>query len=210
MKLLVLGGTGKTGRQLVSQALDAGHDVTVLARDPAKIATQDPRLRVIAGDVGDVARLTDALRGQDAVISAIGRGMSFKSENLMERSVPNILAAMQSTGVKRLLFTSAIGVTDTFADLPLMGKLFCGTLLRGIYADKLVADRLIRKSSVEWTIVEPSQLTDGPLTRQYRSGEHLAFQGIAMPQISRADTAHFMLGLLNNRDAIRKSLVVSH
>ena len=105
---------------------------------------------------------------------------------------------------------SAIGVGDTRADLPLLGKVFTGTLLRGIYADKLAGDELIRRSDLDWTIVQPAQLTDGSLTRQYRSGEHVAFGGIAMPQVSRADAAHFILGCVNDPRSIRKTLVVSN
>ena len=85
MKLLVLGGTGGTGRHVVTQALDAGHDVTVLARDRARAGVQHERLRLVEGDVKNIAALGDAMRGQDAVISAIGRGKSFKSENLIAR-----------------------------------------------------------------------------------------------------------------------------
>lgn len=208
MKLLILGGTGGTGRQLVSQALEAGHDVTVLARDRAKLGPDRPRLRVIVGDLQNGAALADAMRGQDTVISAIGRGYSFKSEHLIERTVPRILAAMNAAGVRRLLFTSALGVGPSAANTPLVPRLFFRTLLRGIYADKLVGDQLIRGSALDWTIVQPSQLTDGPLTRAYRAGERLPMSG--MPRISRADVAHFLLTVAGDRAAIGKTLLVSN
>lgn len=208
MKLCILGGTGGTGRQIVVQALDAGHDVTLLVRDRAKAGAEHPRLKVIVGDLQDVAALADAMRGQDAVISAIGRGYSFKSEHLIERSVPGIIAAMKATGVRRLVFTSAVGVGASIADAPLLGRLFFSTLLRGIYADKLIGDQLIRSSGLDWTIVQPSQMTDGPLTRRYRSGERLAFSGMA--RISRADVAHFLLNAAGDRAAIGKTLLVSN
>jgi len=207
VKLLVLGGTGGTGRQIVQQALEAGHDVTVLARDPAKMVTPHPRLRVVPGGVADTQGIVDAMRGQDAVISALGRGLSFRSEHLIERSVPGILSAMKTAGVRRLIFMSAWGVGATKQDAPLLPMLFFNTLLRGIYADKLAGDELIRKSDLDWTIVLPTKLHDGPLTRNYRSGERLPIQG--MPSISRADTAHFMLDCINNPASIRKSLAVS-
>lgn len=146
------------------------------------------------------------MRGQDAVISALGRGLSFKSEHLMGRSVPVILSSMKTAGVRRLLFTSAWGVGDTKQDAPLLPKIF-NTLLRGIYADKLAGDELIRKSDLDWTIVLPTKLHDGPLTRRYRSGERLPIKGMA--SISRADTAHFILDCISNPGSIRKSLVVS-
>ena len=118
--------------------------MTVFARDRAKCGPEQPRRRVIVGDLQDGAALADAMRGQDAVISAIGRGYSFKSEHLIERTVPGMIAAMRAAGVRRLLFTSALGVGQSVADSPLMARLFFRTLLRGIYADKLIGDQLIR------------------------------------------------------------------
>jgi putative NADH-flavin reductase len=208
MKLFVLGGTGGTGKQIVIQALDAGHEVTVLGRPSATPGPEHPRLRVIVGDLENVTALADAMRGHDAVISAIGRGYSFKSEHLIERTVPVILAAMKAAGVRRLLFTSAVGVGPSFADSPIMPRLFFRTLLRGIYADKLIGDQLIRSSDLHWTIVQPSRMTDGPLTRTYRSGERLAMSG--MPRISRADVAHFLLQAAGDPTAIGKTLLVSN
>lgn len=208
MKLLILGGTGGTGKQIVFQALEAGHDVTVLARDRAKVGPDRPQLRVIVGDLQNSTVLAEAMSGQDAVISAIGRGYSLKSEHLIERTVPGIIGAMKGAGVRRLLFTSAVGVGPSFADSPLIPRLIFRTLLRGIYADKLIGDQLIRNSGLDWTIVQPSQMTDGPLTRTYRSGERLAMSG--MPRISRADVAHFLLNAAGDRAAIGKTLVVSN
>jgi putative NADH-flavin reductase len=209
VKLLVLGATGKTGQQIVSQALEAGHHVTVVARDRSKVTTEHPRQQVVTGDcVTGAPALAESMRGQDAVISAIGRGYSFKSEQLIAQSVPGIIAALQAANVQRLMFTSAVGVGDSYKDAPLMAKVFFRTLLRGIYADKLIGDNLIRASDLEWTIVQPTQLTDGPLTKRYRSGERLALAGKA--QISRADTAHFILDRINDAMTIRKTLIVSN
>lgn len=208
MKILIIGGTGGTGKQIVSQALEAGHEVTVLARDRAKCGPEQPRRRVIVGELQDGAALADAMRGQDAVISAIGRGYSFKSEDLIARTVPGIIAAMKAAGVRRLLFTSALGVGPSVADAPILPRLFFRTLLRGIYADKLIGDQLIRGSGLDWTIVQPAQMTDGPLTRTYRSGEHLALSG--MPKVSRADVAHFLLSATGDTAAIGKTLLVSN
>ena len=207
MKLCILGGTGGTGKQIVFQALEAGHDVTVLARDRARLGADQPRRRVVVGDLQNSTALAEAMRGQDAVISAIGRGYSFRSEHLIERTVPGIIAAMKAAGVRRLVFTSAVGVGQSFADSPFIAKLFFLTLLRGIYADKLIGDQLIRQSGLDWTIVQPSQMTDGPLTRSYRSGERLALRGRA--QVSRADTAHFLLATAANPGAIGKTLLLS-
>jgi putative NADH-flavin reductase len=209
VKLFVLGPTGGTGRHVVAQALDAGHQVTVLARDREKVTTQHPQLQVIVGDITAVgAAMTDAMHRHDAVISALGRGKTFQSENLIQRSVPSILSAMHASGVRRLVFTSALGVGASYRHSPLLPKIFFNTLLRGIYADKLLGDDFIRRSGLDWTIVQPVVLTDGPLTRKYRSGERLPLSGI--PTISRADTAHFILDRINDESTFRKTLILSH
>ena len=208
VKLLVVGGTSGTGRQVVTQALEAGHDVTVLARDRTRIGPEQQRLRVVDGDARNGRAVAEAMAGQHAVISAIGRGKSFKSENLIAESVPGIIAAMQSHGVKRLLFTSALGVGDSFRDAPLPLKIFIRTLLRGIYADKVIGDEMIRKSALDWTIVQPAVLTDGPLTKNYRAGERLPLSGMA--SVSRADTAHFIVDRLDDETTFGKTLVLAN
>jgi putative NADH-flavin reductase len=208
MKLLVLGGTSGTGRHVVTQALDKGHQVTVVARDRTKAGVEHERLRIVDGDVRNIRALGEVMAGQHAVVSTIGRGKSFKSENLIAESVPGILAAMQSHDIKRLLFTSAIGVGETFRDASLPMKIFARTLLRGIYADKFIGDELIRKSGLDWTIVQPVGLTDGPLTKGYRVGEHLPLSGLA--SISRADAAHFIVDRLDDRTTFGKTLVVAN
>ncbi|MEO8681053.1 MAG: NAD(P)H-binding protein [Vicinamibacterales bacterium] len=189
MKVLILGATGGTGRQLVAQARSAGHEVTAFDRH--------------AGTA-----LADAMAGRDAVISAIGRGKSFTSHNVIAQSVPVILSAMKAAGVRRLIFMSALGVGESFRDSPILAKLFFRTLLRGIYADKAIGDQLIRGSDLDWTIVQPSQLTDGPLTGTYRFGERLKMSG--MPQISRADTAQFIVRQLGDPANVRKTPIISY
>ena len=208
-KLLIVGATGPTGRQIVTQALDAGHEVTAFARNPERISVQHDRLRLVAGSVtDDGAALAQAMKGQDAVISALGRGGSLKSDNLIERSVPPLLSAMRTSGVRRLIFTSAFGVGDTIRDAPFIPKMIFRLVLRGIYADKAAGEALIRRSGLDWTIVQPVQLTNGPLTRTYRVGERLQLRGST--KISRADVAHFILSQLDDTAYIGKVAIVSY
>lgn len=202
-KLLILGATGGTGQHLVTQALDMGHEVTAFVRTPARISVQNARLRLLVGTVtDDGTSLTEGIRGQDAVISALGRGTSFKSTGLLQRSVPTILSAMLSCGVRRLIFTSAIGVGAAVRDAPLFSRMMIRLLLKDIYADKAAAEGLIRRSDLEWTIVQPAQLTNGPLTGKYRVGERLKPGGI--PTIARADVAHFILSQLDDTAYVGK------
>jgi putative NADH-flavin reductase len=206
--VLIIGATGGTGQSLVEQALHAGYEVTAFVRNPDKIERHD-RLRVVAGDAASGApSLNQAIRGQDAVLSALGRGQTFKSDGLMRRSVPHILAAMQEHHVRRLVFTSALGVAETQQKVPLLMRLFHRLLLGDIFADKAAGEALVRRSGLDWTIVHPAAMTNGPLTQNYRSGERLALKG--WPTISRADTAHFLLSQLDDRSYIGRVVTLAY
>src|SRR5690349_3392027 len=209
MQLLVFGPTGGTGRAIVSQALEAGHRVTAFVRNPDKMPERHERLRVVAGDAASGApSLGEAMRGQDVVLSALGVSKSLTPHGLIQRSVTSILAEMQAHHVRRLIFTSALGVGESTRDTPLPLRIFMRLFLREVYADKLAGELLIRRSPLDWTIVQPALLTNGPLTRKYRSGEQLPLRGFA--RISRADTAHFILSQLDDRAYLRKVVKVAY
>jgi len=208
-KILVLGATGGTGMQVVTQALQQGHEVTAFVRNPQRLAANSERLRVIGGDVTHAGpALAEAVRGQDVVISTLGRGSSFKPEGLMATSVPAIVRAMESEGVRRLVFTSAYGVGVTRRDLPLMPRILIGMLLRDIYADKEAGESDLLRSALDWTIAYPATLTNGPRKGQYRVGERLALSGL--PTLSRADLADFLLAQARDRSHVRKGVLVAY
>ena len=100
--------------------------------------------------------------------------------------------------------TSGIGVGDSYADAPLFSRIVIKVLLRDIYADKAIGEHLVRMSDLEWTIIQPAQLTNGPLTRRYRAGEDLKQHG--MPTVSRADLADFLLTQVDDRTYVRKTV----
>jgi putative NADH-flavin reductase len=210
MKLLILGATGGTGRSALKEAKALGHDVTVFVRDRTRLTGEEQSgARVVIGALPqDEPALAEAMRGQDAVISALGRGRSFNPDGLMERSVPVIVRAMNQSGVRRLIFTSAFGIGETWRDTPWMSRLFARTLLRRIYADKALGEALIRQSDLHWTIVHPTMLTDGPRSGTWRSGERLPLS--SLPKISRGDTGAFLVSLLNDDRYIRRTVLVSY
>jgi putative NADH-flavin reductase len=206
MKILVLGATGGTGREVVTQALGRGHDVTVLVRDPSRLPAAD-RVRVITGDLrADPEVLRAAVAGQDAVVSALGVGNSLKSHGLITYAVPALVQAMTTAGVGRLVFTSAYGVGDTWRDAPLLPRIVMRLLLRDLYADKAAGETLLRQSTINWTLVHPVTLTNGPRTGRTQHGERLALSGF--PRISRADVAEFLLAQLDDTRYVRKSVIV--
>jgi putative NADH-flavin reductase len=208
-KLLVLGATGGTGQHVVSQALQHGHEVTVFVRNPERLTSPRDRVRVVTGSLPeDADALAGAVGGQDVVISALGRGNSLKASGLFAGSMPAIVSAMERLGVRRLIVTSAYGVGNTYGDVPLVARLLIRVLLRDLYADKQASEEILFRSNLDWTIVYPVTLTNGPKTGVYRVGEHLALRGL--PKISRADVADCLHRQVDDRRYLKKGVLVSY
>ena len=206
MQLLILGATGPTGQQLVRQALERSHRVTVLVRNPAKLNLTHENLIVITGDTLDEATLIKVLKEKEAVLSALGRGKSLKPCNLMTKAVTNLISSMKSTNVNRVVLLSAFGVGETFAQANFIQRFIFRTFLKSIYGDKTIADSMLRHSPFDWTLAYPVMLTNGPSSGNYKVGETLPMKG--MPKISRADVADFMLQQLTDATYLKKIAVL--
>jgi putative NADH-flavin reductase len=207
--LLLLGATGLTGRQLLAQALEQGHEVTALVRDPGKLSAEHPRLRTVVGSATDPAVVDDALEGRDAVLCALGTRSprSLISCSLMSDSMRALVPAMKRRGVSRLVLLSALGVGQSADDAPAALRAAFRTLFRQVGKDKAAAEDDLRTSDLDWTVVYPPTLTDGPPSGEYSSGQALDLKG--MPKISRADVAHFMLSQLSEPTYSRKIAILS-
>jgi putative NADH-flavin reductase len=207
MKIAVFGPTGPLGRQIVTQALERGHEVTALARSPEKLGASHARLRVVKGDVFDGrAAIEPAVAGQDAVVSALGVGRSFKAGGLIARAMPILVEAMERQNVRRLIFTS--GLILKLDQAPLLVRLLMRLLMSDLMRDKKAGEDVLRKSRLDWTLVYPVGLTDKPKTGKYRSGERLALRGF--PMVSRADVADLILNLLDDAGSIQKDILISN
>jgi putative NADH-flavin reductase len=209
VKILLFGATGATGRHVLAQALAKGHTVTAFVREPSRLADRDERMRVIVGDTTrDAPAVADAMPGQDAAVSALGRGNTLRADHLIERSMRVIVPAMERAGVRRLILLSAFGVGESRRHAPWVSRVMYRVLLGNIFRDKLAGERRVRQSSLDWTIVYPTLLTNGPLTLRYRAGELLELRG--MPRISRADVARFILIEAENRGFVKKVVTLSY
>ncbi|MCX4820283.1 SDR family oxidoreductase [Streptomyces sp. NBC_01142] len=206
MNLLLLGATGLTGRQVVAQALDAGHHLTAVVRNPDRLPPLDDRLTVLVGDVADEQEVASAAVGKDAVLSTMGTGKSLTSD-IVSRTVDALVPAMHDAGVDRLIFLSAFGVDRTYTQASLPQRFFYRTLLRKIYSDKQRADRKLLAGDLDVTLVYPVSLTNRPFTGTYRAGDLFDFTG--MPRISRADVAHFMVAQVNDSTWSRRIAILT-
>lgn len=203
MKLLIIGGTGGTGEQLIHQGLDQGHIVTALVRNPGAFAIKHERLTIVQGDVLNMGSLVRAVAGQDAVLSALGvKGFGgFRRITLYSEGGRNIIQAMERQGVRRFVCVTSGGVEDKDPSFGLVYKLiFKPLLLQNAYNDMKRFEAAVRASTLDWVIVRPAQLTDAPKTGIYRVSPRFAPPDGT--QISRADLADFMLKQLTDTQYI--------
>ena len=171
------------------------------------MASEDPRLRVLQGNVLDAASVEAAVAGQDAVLSALGT-RSARPTTLFSESTHNVIGAMDKHGVRRLVCISGVGVGDSKGHVGfLYDRIIRPFVVKNIYEDKERQEEAIKRSDLEWVIVRPARLTDEPA-----KGEYGVFLGgsYTATKISRADVAAFMLAQLNDDTYVRKTPVISY
>jgi putative NADH-flavin reductase len=220
VKLTIFAATGGIGRQLLDQAVAAGHDVTAVVRSPGKLPAD---VRAVAADlaVAGPAAIEPSVAGADAVLSGLGP-RSLAETGVASRGTRVIVQAMQATRVRRIVVVSAAPVgTVPSPDRPrpprhdpgdgfFMRHLFshiAKAALRKHYADLAVMEDILRDSGLDWTVVRPPRLTGKPLTGSYRTayGQNLR-GGWSVP---RADVAHYMLGVLGQPETIKQTMGIA-
>jgi putative NADH-flavin reductase len=205
MRVLVIGATGGTGREIVKQALERGHDVVALARKPSRIKFTHDRLHVARGDVMDPASLDAAMPGCEAVVCALGHKRWLGPSKILSEGTRNIVRAMEKHGVKRLVVETALGVNGSSGRLGLYYTLFTIPFILPFYwYDKGRQERVVIESSLDWVIVRPGQLTNGRKRGTYQHGSNVG-SFIWSVSISRADTADFMLNQLGETPYLRQA-----
>jgi putative NADH-flavin reductase len=209
MKILIFGASGKTGNELVKQALAQGHSVTAFVRNPSNLKITNENLKVFQGDATNYQLVEDAVKGNDAVFSTLGAASPFKYDQSVVDGVSNIVKVMESTGVRRFIYMSAINVKDSRRSAGLLIRVMGTTLLRTETAGHEAREKIIRQSNLDWTLVRSGGLSDGEHTGNYRSGEDIRAKGIAA-SISRADVADFLLRQLNDYSYLRKTPMVMY
>ncbi len=207
MKLAIFGATGKTGFELVKQALEHGHTVTAFVRDPARLAIENERLTYVTGDVFDPVGVAQAIKDQDAVACALGAGSDLKKTTVRATGTINIISGMQEHNVKRLMVVTAMGVGESWDDLSMFNKLFFATLLKSSRDDHETQEAAIKESGLDWTIIRPSGLTDTPRTGVYEVGEKIP---ATTSNIARADVADLIIKELEQNVLIGKAVTITN
>lgn len=208
-RVLIVGATGGTGRQLVAQALERGHAVTAFVRDPSRLEIDHPQLTVVQGDVLDQASVESAMRGQEAVVSALGHKRFLYPTRILSQGTRNILRAMENRGIPRLVCMSSLGIGDSVGRMGVYYTFFVIPLILPFYFwDKTRQERIIAASRVGWVIVRPGSLTNGARRGQYRHGRRVG-NFLWTVRISRADVADFMLDQIESDTHLGSAVGVS-
>jgi putative NADH-flavin reductase len=193
MNITVFGATGRTGRHVVVQALDAGHRVVAVVRDPARLAVPPrPGLSLVTAGLDDRAAVLRAVEDADAVVDALGAHGTGPS-TFRADAARVVTGAMRDAGVRRLVAVSASGAHTTGDSVPvrLLVKPLLGRLLRHEFADMLAMEEVVRTSGLDWTIMLPPRLTDRPATGRIRHRVDANMRGSYT--MSRADLATAVL-----------------
>ena len=188
MQLFLLGATGRIGRHLVHIALEHGHFVTAFARSPEKIGITHERLRAVRGDLFNAEQMARSLEGHDALLSSFGPA-TLNACTLRRDFGRTLATALRKSAVRRFqLVSSAL----LFPDLNIVSRVLQTTIFRQMLPDMAAMEAEVIGDDLDWTIVRPPRLTNGPGKHAYRVADgHLPKNGFL---ISRADVAHFMIG----------------
>lgn len=207
MKIAVVGANGKTGRLVVAEALERGHAVVAVVRDPARVEAQHARLRVARADATDEIALTEALTGVHAVVSTLGRSTQGGPRRpVFAPAMRAALAAMQATGAGRLSVISAQGVGEEPDDGLALPLRLMRRLLGSAIDDMREMERLVKASDVRWTIARA-----GGLTNQAK-GPHTVEPGNALKghgRTRRADLAETLVLAVTEDRWPRQAVVVA-
>lgn len=207
-RIVIFGATGGTGQELVRQALEQDYIVTAFVRSPFKLTISHQNLILIKGDVLHLADVSKATKDQDAVLCALGMPASDKS-NLRAEGTGNIIKAMQTNQVSKLICQTSLGFGDSQELLPWhMKYLIVPFILKNAFKDHQLQEEKIEQSNLDWVILRPGNMTNGNKTGKFKhafnSDEKIKLK------ISRADVAHFMLKQIKNNQYLHKKVGISY
>jgi putative NADH-flavin reductase len=205
---LIIGASKGIGLETTRQALEAGHDVRALARSATGIDLASPRLEKVRGDALNSQDVEAALDGVDVVLQTLGIGLGdlFRPVHLFSDATRILVAAMEAQGLKRLICVTGFGAGDSRASISCLQRVPFQLFFGRAYDDKSVQERLIRESSLDWTIVRPGVLTSGRRTGRYKIlGETSQWRN---GMISRSDVAEFLVRQIEDQTYVRKTPVL--
>ena len=208
VNVLVIGGTRGIGKAVVLAAHAAGHTLTVMARHAAGFADSVSGVRMVIGDAADATDIERATAAQDAVVWTVGLAPTRRRVQVFSRGTQFLIAAMTTHNVRRLICVTGIGAGDSKGHGGfLYDRILQPLFMQSIYEDKDRQEAQIRGSALDWTIVRPAALTNGPATGLYQTLTSTP-AGHAR-HVSRADVAEFIVANLAAPDFVRQTVLLT-
>jgi putative NADH-flavin reductase len=212
MNVAIFGASGATGKLLTERCLAAGHHVTALVRRPVNFALRS-KVKVVQGSAFDHAPVLETVEGADVVLSAVGAHSPLRNENVLPRVIPFIVDAMRQASVRRIIVLGSAGaLPNSLNKQPewrrwMVENILYKTVLKWPVAEQISQYATLSHSNLDWTMVMPPMLTNGPARGHYRiDGDALPRNG---SKIARADVADFMMQQIENPQWIKKGVYIS-
>lgn len=192
MRIAVIGASAGVGLEAVKQLIEAGDSVVTLSRRTDTIP-DSPLVTKVQGSALSISDLLKTLVSVDAVLIALGTGMSIKATGLYPIASKALLKALENSSNKpRVIALTGFGAGDSWNYNSLFMKLVFKLLLKDVYAEKTQMENIISGCYSNSIFVRPGRLTNGVLTQKYRVITALN-KATKISSISRKDVAHFMI-----------------
>jgi len=206
MKVVIFGANGKTGLLLVEQALAKGYQVVAYVRRPESISIENPKLKIIIGNLDETLKMKDAITGADACVSTLGSGSLTKHSPETMKGIKNIISIMEVVKVHRFIYLSSLGAGESIYLIPQpLRFILSNVFLRIPLADHNSNEKLIMNSKLQWTVIRPGGLTDGQITGNLKNGtDDIKLKKIS--GISRANVASFIINQLTDTNYYQKAV----
>jgi putative NADH-flavin reductase len=210
MKVLLFGATGFTGKAVLPELLEKGHNVTALVRSKQKVKISHPNLKLLEGNVLDRSLINRAMEGQEAVINCLGKNKG-SDKNLLSSFTEKVIKSMNENKVSRLIALSNVGAGDSYKTQPFVfRRILLPTILKWLQElieDKNIMEPMIQKSNLNWTILRFPKISEKPSKKRIlisQDGKGLSFS------ISLKDCAQFIVSQLEDKSLYFKSPSISN
>ena len=198
MRVTVIGGSGRTGRLVVEKLIEAGHTAVATIRNVrhmAELVKLGAEVRLLDLAASDFDTVVEAIKGSDAVVFAAGSAAGETSELDRTGTLRTVRAAGKA-GVKRYVSISAIGASTGLSTRSMDAE------MKDYYRQKRAAGKHLANSDLDWTIIEPGELTDGAGTGKVEISQ----QALELNSVPREDVAAVTVAVLVEPRSIGKAL----
>ena len=207
-RIVIIGGNRGIGLETAKLAIERGHQVTIVSRNPSNVNLSHSNLNTQSGSILSAQSMQSVLAEHDVVISAIGLPAGSSNVTLFSKGIQNVISAMQLHQINRLLTISAIGAGDSKGHGGWWFDWFLQPfVLTSDINDKTRQEELVKATELNFTIIRPAILTEQPARNRYRVIQD--YRGIETGKIARADVALFLIASIENSLYIRKTVVIS-